>query len=211
MGRLRTIANACDLIKNNKYFVNDLSKFKFKYNIKYFLEIGCGKGQFLIKNALLFPQNIYLGIDKYATIIYKAIKKIDFLDNKSINNLFFANIDVIFLDKFIKKKHCFDKIYLNFSDPWPKKRHEKKRLTSLPFHKLYQKILKKQGNIEFKTDNLAFFEYTWNLLKINSKNIKVLKCCKNLHKYKNNSITTEYEDKFIKQDKQIYQIIWTYR
>lgn len=93
MGRLRTIANARQLIKQEDYFINDINNFKFNKKYSYFLEIGCGKGQFLIKNALLYPKNIYLGVDKYATIIYKAIKKVNLLDKK-LNNLFFANFDI---------------------------------------------------------------------------------------------------------------------
>lgn len=210
MGRLRTIANASQLIKQGVYFINDINNFKFDKKYKYFLEIGCGKGQFLIKNALLHSQNIYLGVDKYATIIYKAIKKANLL-NKKLNNLFFVNFDIVNWKQLTKKKQCFEKIYLNFSDPWPKKRHEKKRLTSLSFLNLYKHLLKKQGIVEFKTDNSGFFEYSLNILKLN-KQIKVLLVCKDLHKNKQfNIITTEYEDKFIKLKKPIYQIVWAYK
>ena len=210
MGRLRTIANARQLIKQEDYFINDINNFKFNKKYRYFLEIGCGKGQFLIKNALLYPKNIYLGVDKYATIIYKAIKKANLLDKK-LNNLFFANFDIASWTQLTKKKQCFKKIYLNFSDPWPKKRHAKKRLTSLSFLNLYKHLLKKQGIVEFRTDNSDFFEYSLNVLKTN-KQIKVLSICKNLHKNKQTDIvTTEYEDKFVKLKKPIYQIVWSYK
>lgn len=210
MGRLRIISNASQLIKNEEYFINDIKDFKFNKKYSYFLEIGCGKGQFLINHALLYSQNIYLGIDKYATIIYKAIKKTKLLD-KRLNNLFFANFDIANWCQLTKAKHCFKKIYLNFSDPWPKKRHEKKRLTSIFFLGLYKSLLKKQGIVEFKTDNYDFFKYSLSVLQANNK-IKIISSCEDLHKNKQvNMITTEYEDKFIKLKKPIYQIVWSYK
>lgn len=209
MGRLRTIANASQLIEKEKYFINDINKFKWKKKSKYFLEIGCGKGQFLIKNALSYPLNIYIGVDKYATIIYKAIKKANLLETK-LNNLLFANFDIANWSRLTKAKHCFEKIYLNFSDPWPKKRHEKKRLTSISFIALYKHLLKKDGIVEFRTDNSGFFNYSLGVLQ-NTNDINIIFVCKNLHKSKQTTIiTTEYEDKFIKQNKPIYQIIWSY-
>ncbi len=208
MGRLRTIKNANNLIKNDPLIFNQniLSKHKRK---NFYLEIGSGKGQFIVQQAINNHNNIYIGVEKSSTIVYKAIKKIR-KQELIPSNLYFINCDAKKIFDIFKHK-IFKKIFINFCDPWPKKRHEKRRLTSLPFLCLYQKILKKDGIIEFKTDNDSLYSFTLEVLKKNK--FKIMYFTNDLYKNLNNifnfnNISTEYEDKFFKKNKNINKIIW---
>lgn len=210
MSRLRTIKNANDLIKNHPLIFkqNILSKNK---KINFYLEIGSGKGQFITRQAINNHSNVYIGVDRSPTIIYKAIKKIE-RQNIEFPNLYFINCDAKRIFDIFRHK-IFTKIFINFCDPWPKKRHEKRRLTSLFFLRLYKKILKKNGTIEFKTDNDLLYSFTLQVLMKNKFKIiySTSDLYKNLNnKFNRNNVTTEYEDKFLKQNKNINKIIWHY-
>ncbi len=211
MGRLRTNVDAPKLITKFKNYMN-LERFTIPKS-RLFLEIGSGKGDFLIKRAIANPKAYFLGIEKYATVILKALKKIE-RKNLKIANLSFSCSDANSIN--IKKfKNKINKIYLNFSDPWPKKRHEKRRLTSTQFLNMYKRILKKEGIVEFKTDNDNFYKYTLGMLK-SRKDIVVLYKTKNLYKnllnkFNKDNIQTEYEKKFVKLNKNINKIVWRYR
>lgn len=211
MGRLRTNVDAPKLIQNFKNFVN-LNDFKLPKK-PVILEIGSGKGDFLIQHAINNKKIVFVGIEKYATVILKALKKIK-RNNLKLNNLFFACQDISVFDK-QKFKNKIEKIYLNFSDPWPKKRHEKRRLTSNAFLDLYKTILKKSKIVEFKTDNDGLYEYTLSILK-SRKDVDVLYQTKDLYKnllnkFNKDNIQTEYEKKFVKLNKSIKKIIWGYK
>lgn len=211
MGRLRTNVDAPKLITKFKNYKN-LDSFKIP-KTDLLLEIGSGKGDFLIEQSLTYPKKHFLGIEKYATVILKALKKIE-RNNLQIKNLIFTCADANSID--IKKfKNKVNKIYLNFSDPWPKKRHEKRRLTSTAFLNIYKKILKKEGIVEFKTDNDNFYKYTLEILK-SRKDIAILYKTENLYKnllnkFNKDNIQTEYEKKFVKLNKNINKIVWRYR
>ncbi len=210
MSRLRTIKNASDLIKNHPLIFKQEELIKGK-KINFYLEIGCGKGRFIVKQANNNHDNVYIGVDKSSTIIYKAIKKIE-KQNLVLTNLHFINCDIKKIVDIFKHK-IFTKIFINFCDPWPKKRHEKRRLTSLPFLLLYKKILKKKGLVEFKTDNDLLYSFTLNVLQKNK--FKIVYFTDNLYKNLNNkfnhdNVSTEYEEKFIKKNKNINKIIWHY-
>lgn len=210
MSRLRTIKNASDLIKNHPLIFKQEELIKRK-KINFYLEIGCGKGHFIVKQANNNHDNVYIGVDKSSTIIYKAIKKIE-KQNLVLANLHFINCDIKKIVDIFKHK-IFTKIFINFCDPWPKKRHEKRRLTSLPFLLLYKKILKKKGLVEFKTDNDLLYSFTLNVLQKNK--FKIVYFTDNLYKNLNNkfnrdNVSTEYEEKFIKKNKNINKIIWHY-
>lgn len=211
MGRLRTNVDAPRLIKDFKNFI-DLNNFRLPKK-PIVLEIGSGKGDFLIQLASLRKDAVFIGIEKYATVILKALKKIE-RNNLKLNNLFFACQDINTLET-KKYKNKIDKIYLNFSDPWPKKRHEKRRLTSNFFLDLYKVILKKSRIVEFKTDNDGLYEYTLSLLKTR-QDIDVLYFTNDLYKnllnkFNKDNIQTEYEKKFVKLNKPIKKIIWGYK
>lgn len=207
MGRLRTNTDAPKLIKQFPNFVS-LNKFKFP-KTKLFLEIGSGKGDFLIQQAIKNPKIAFLGIEKYSTVVLKALKKVEMCADK-LPNLFFSCLDVKDLD--CKKfKNKVSKIFLNFSDPWPKKRHAKRRLTSSLFLDLYKKILKHNSLIEFKTDNENLYNFTLEEVKT-KKYIEIVYKTRNLyknlnHKMNKNNVQTEYEKKFVQLKKPIYKLI----
>lgn len=205
--RARNVKGASDYIKNYpNIVVSNYLEYKGKWK-KYFkndnpiyLEIGMGKGKFLIENATRYKDINFIGIEKEVSIVYKALNKVleygENLDNLIIINADAANILDIFEDNEI------DKVYLNFSDPWPKNRHEKRRLTCPAIFSNILKVLK--GDLEFKTDNRKLFEYSikeFNNLKLNIEEISL-----DLHKDKVDVITTEYEDKFISLGQVIYYI-----
>ncbi|MCQ3915269.1 MAG: tRNA (guanosine(46)-N7)-methyltransferase TrmB [Mycoplasmoidaceae bacterium] len=207
MGRLRTNTNAPILIKEYKNY-QDLSLIKLQ-KCPVYLEIGCGKGDFLIEQAKRNPINFYLGIEKYSTVILKALKKIQ-RNQFKLNNLIFSCDDASKIDP-KKFKNKFAGLYLNFSDPWPKKRHAKRRLTSPSFLDIYKKILSKGALVEFKTDNLDLYKYTVDVLK-QRKDIKILYKTTNLYKNLTNkfnlsNVQTEYEKKFVLLKKPINKIV----
>ena len=206
--RQRNVKNKLEIIKNSKYFLNDSEIYKghwqevFKNTNPIYIEIGMGKGKFIIENALKYPDINFIGIEKYDSILALALKKIpDDLNNLKIIRLDAINIDNVFNEE-------IDKIYLNFSDPWPKDRHARRRLTSPVFLEKYDNVFKKDNIIEMKTDNKNLFSYsiksfnnygyyidyiTFDLVdEINKKNI--------------DNITTEYEEKFTKLNNPIYKI-----
>lgn len=211
MGRLRTNTQAPELIKDYPNYV-DLDSFKFS-NQPMQLEIGCGKGDFLIAQAIKHPNIFFLGIEKYSTVILKALKKIK-RNQLELPNLVFTCADAqkIDVEKF---KHKFSKLFLNFSDPWPKKRHAKRRLTSPNFLDLYKKILCEDSIVEFKTDNDTLYEYSLEVLK-SRKDINLIHYTNNLYldlknKLNKDNVQTEYEKKFIKINKNINKIVWSYQ
>ena len=171
----------------------------FNNNNPIFLEIGTGKGKFIIQNATTNPNINYIGCEINSSIIYKAAKSL----NKKLSNLLFINYDALLLNNVFSDNEIA-KIYLNFSDPWPKNRHEKRRLTSFDFIEVYKKILNGEKIIEFKTDNRLLFEYS--IMKFNELKIKINELSLDLHNDDRfeNIITTEYEDKFLKENKPIY-------
>lgn len=212
MGRLRAIKDAKIKILDSKHCLNQETIKEIDVSNKdVYLEIGSGKGDFLIEKAIKYPDVIFVGFEKFSTVIYKAINKLNALENK-LNNIFFINDDATNLLSYFKLG-SISKIFLNFSDPWPKKHHEKNRLTSLNFQSIYKQLLSQDGKVEFKTDNLALYNYSLDLLKTNR--ISVLYNTDDLYKDVKNSINSdnvqsEYEKKFISKDITIKKIVWKY-
>jgi len=197
--RLKKIKNSDKIVRECKYFVDNPSRYKNKWNVVFGnsnnieIEIGMGKGDFLISKALDNPSINYIGIEKYDSVLVYVKRK---LDELNINNLRIINIDAInLLDVFGEE---ISKIYLNFSDPWPKKRHAKRRLTHEKFLTIYDQVfVNKSVNIEMKTDNDDLFEYSLESFK--EHGYKVNKIDRNIDdKYK-----TEYEKKFMEKGKNI--------
>jgi tRNA (guanine-N7-)-methyltransferase len=155
-----------------------------------------GKGNFIIEHARREPQVNFIGIEKYDGVIIQAVTK---LENETLPNLRFISIDAsTLLDIFDHGE--ISKLYLNFSDPWPKKKHAKRRLTHRNFLDKYEQIL--TGDIEFKTDNRELFEFS--LLSFNENNYDFLDLSLDLHTRDEDIITTEYEDKFSAMGNPIY-------
>lgn len=163
-----------------------------------YLEIGMGKGQFIMNNAINNPNINYIGCEIVNSVIYKAAKRIS---NNVIPNLYLINYDAFKLDEVFDEGEI-EKIFLNFSDPWPKSRHEKRRLTSSEFLSVYKKFLVNKGIVEFKTDNRKLFEYS--LMKFNELDYDILDLSLDLHSDSDDIINTEYEDKFVGLGQVIY-------
>lgn len=199
--RLKHIKNADIIINNSPYLVKEPAKYKGNWN-KLFgnnndieIEIGTGKGKFIISKAIDNPNTNYIGIEKYDSPLVSAVKK---LENLEIKNLKLICFDALFIEELFDKE--ISKIYLNFSDPWPKKRHAKRRLSSTEFLKKYDNIFKSEKIIEMKTDNDDLYEYS--IESFTNNGYEVIKTDTNyFDKY-----TTEYEDKFIGLGKNINHI-----
>ena len=199
--RLKHIKNADIIINSSNYLVKNPKEYKGNWS-KLFnnenpieIEIGTEKGKFIIENAIKNPNVNYIGIEKYDTPLVNAVKM---LDNLGLNNLKLICFDASNIDEIFDSE--IDKIYLNFSDPWPKKRHEKRRLSSSLFLSKYDKLFKGEKRIQMKTDNDDLYEYS--LISFEENGYEIVKTDTN---YKD-TITTEYEDKFIKKGKNINYI-----
>ena len=207
--RRRNIKNADEkiqvfdeiLISNPEEYYGKMHSI-FPKQQKIYLEIGMGKGNFIIEQARTHPDINFIGLEKYASVILQALVKANEL---KLPNLRLINGDATDLEKYFVEDEI-DMIYLNFSDPWPKARHAKRRLTSPTFLKIYEAITKKPTTIEFKTDNRGLFEYS--LVTFNEQKYKFLELSLNLHEHaKENNltvITTEYEDRFSQMGNPIY-------
>ena len=193
--RIRNIKNAKDIVNNSDIVIKNPKDYKNKYN-KLFnnnnpinLEIGMGKGDFIIDMALKNPDINFIGSEKYESIIIRAIKKIAELE---IPNLRIICSDAKELDEIFGQE--IDTIYLNFSDPWPKKRHAKRRLTSELFLPIYDKIFKGRKRIIQKTDNINLFEYS--LVSLSKYGYTLIDVSLDLHSTDKENSITEYEKKF---------------
>lgn len=194
--RLKNIKGASDKIKLGKYYIDNPSIYKgswnklFKNNNPIYIEIGMGKGNFIIENALNNPNINYIGIEMYDSVILRAIEKTNELD---INNLYLIRMDARLIEDIFDKEISL--IYLNFSDPWPKDRHAKRRLTSPRFLGRYDNIFKGEETIIMKTDNNPLFEYSMDTLIEHGYVLSNIS--RDLHNDKDNIIMTEYENKFV--------------
>ena len=191
--RIRNIKNADELINNSNYIIKENYKGKlhtlFKNNNPIHLEIGMGKGDFIIDMAKKYPNINFIGLEKYTSVIVRAVKKLNTLELK---NLKLINIDALNLEEYFDKE--IDLIYLNFSDPWPKKRYAKRRLTSLNFLNIYDKIFKDKCEIVMKTDNTILFESS--IITLTNYGYKIVDISLDLWKTDKIYSETEYEHKF---------------
>ena len=199
--RLKHIKNAETIIYDSPYLVKNPSSFKGKWNRVFnnnnpiYIEIGMGKGKFITSLSISNPNINYIGIEKYATPIVGATKRLEELDLKNLKIICYDAYNIC--DIFDKE---IDKIYLNFSDPWPKKKHEKRRLSSSGFLNKYDLIFKDIKRIQMKTDNDNLYEYS--LVSFSENGYEVIKTDTSYI----DSYTTEYEDKFIGLGKNINYI-----
>ena len=176
--RLRNIPGAQDAILESPYVIQQPESHKgswenvFEKKQPIHIEVGMGKGRFLMDLARLHPEINYVGIEMYDSVLLRALQKRHELEENGVvySNLYFMRVDARLLPDIFDKGEV-DKIYLNFSDPWPKARHAKRRLTSREFLARYDQILVPDGKVEFKTDNKGLFEFSleevketkWNL------------------------------------------------
>lgn len=187
--RLRNVKNAKEIIDTNELVITQNI---FTNNYPLHIEIGCGKGSFIIEKAKQNPNINFIGIEKYESVLVRALQKLDDIPS----NLRFMCIDAKTLPQYFNNN--IDTIYLNFSDPWPKTRHVKRRLTSPIFLDIYNKISNKNINIKMKTDNKNLFAYSVQTFNNNNFYINDISLDLPLD-YKQN-IMTEYEQKFRKQN-----------
>ncbi|WP_342573644.1 tRNA (guanosine(46)-N7)-methyltransferase TrmB [Solibacillus sp. FSL K6-1781] len=171
------------------------------------IEVGTGKGQFVLGMALQNPGVNYIGIELFDSVIVCALEKIEAANKPS--NLRLLKVDGAKLEEFFGKGDV-DRVYLNFSDPWPKVRHAKRRLTHEGFLKIYENILVDNGEIHFKTDNRGLFEYS--LVSMNEYGMALNYVSLDLHaNMPENNIMTEYEEKFSKLGQPIYRLECQYK
>lgn len=213
--RLRNIPGAKDAIENSKYVVHDVEEKKGKWTEVFgnenpvYVEVGMGKGRFIMDMAALYPDINFIGIEMYDSVLLRALQKMEEKENSGqiLKNLFFIRMDARELPLVFAKGEV-KKIYLNFSDPWPKERHAKRRLTSRQFLQRYEQILPQEGVIEFKTDNRELFEFS--LEEVKEADWELLDYTFDLHhddKMNKGNVMTEYEEKFSSQGNPIHKLI----
>ncbi len=209
--RLRNITGSREFIAENEFCIHNPEEMKgvwreeiFHNDHPLYLEIGMGKGEFLHTLATTNPEINYLGIEKYSSVLYRAIEKRQQTD---IDNLFFLRFDATYLDTIFGPGEV-DRIYLNFSDPWPKDRHAKRRLTSPQFLALYDQVLAKDGIIQFKTDNRDLFDYSVEVVE-ESERWKIEEITYDLHHSNQleGNVMTEYERKFTEKGNPICRFV----
>lgn len=208
--RLRNVPGSREAIAESNLAINEPQVLKGKWNEEFGnnnpirIEIGMGKGRFITQLALENPDINYVGIEKYSSVLIRAIEKCQDIE---VPNLRFIRMEAEYICDVFNKEEV-DRIYLNFSDPWPKDRHAKRRLTSKQFFERYDNILKKDGVVEFKTDNDLLFQFSleqvpeagWNLvaqtwdLHNDSEMVK-------------GNVMTEYESKFSQMGNPIHKLV----
>ena len=203
--RLKNVKGAKEYIEKSQYIIKNPKSYKGKYktlfknNNEIHLEIGMGKGDFLIEMAQQYPDINFIGLEMFDSVLVRAVQKLENIDLPNLKLIRFdaTNIEDIF-DKEIST------LYLNFSDPWPKNRHEHRRLTSKRFLERYDKIFKEKKHIIQKTDNRKLFEFS--LMSYTDYNYKIIKISLNLHDDDIDNIETEYEKKFSRLGMPIYMV-----
>ena len=197
--RLRNVPGSREAIAESEYTINEpeLNKGKWKEifgnDNPIRIEIGMGKGKFITTLAQQNPDINYIGIEKFSSVLIRAIEKMEELE---LTNLKFIRMDAEKIEDTFNKEEI-DKIYLNFSDPWPKARHAKRRLTSREFLARYDQILVQDGKVEFKTDNRDLFEFSLEEVKEAGWNLENYTF--DLHHNEEmvqGNVMTEYEEKF---------------
>ena len=202
--RLRNVKNKEEILSSSKFLVKNPKDYcgrwkeYFGNNNPIYIEIGMGKGKFIRENALKYPNINFIGIEKYDSVVAKCLPKID----DSLSNLAIVRMDALEIDKVFA--HEISIIYLNFSDPWPKKRHHLRRLSSKVFLEKYSSIFLGDYEILMRTDNEDLFCYS--LMSFSEAGYVLKDLTFNLHNNTDDIITTEYEDRFSSRGMPIYAV-----
>lgn len=208
--RLRNIPGADEAIINSPYCIKEPELKKGSWQSEFsdrqplHIEIGMGKGRFIMDMAAAHPDINYLGIERYSSVLLRALQKIELTP---LSNLKFICMDAADVENVFEKDEV-SRIYLNFSDPWPKDRHAKRRLTSRQFFTRYDKVLAPDGKVEFKTDNQDLFNFS--LEEIPNAGWRVEAFTRDLHHdavLNQGNIMTEYEEKFSSKGNPICKLI----
>ena len=209
--RLRNIKGADEIVSNSPLCIQNPIELRgnwknyFGNNNPIHIEIGMGKGRFLMELAELHPEINYIGIERYTSVLLRAVQK---MEEHPLSNVRFLCVDAATLPEIFAEEEV-DRIYLNFSDPWPKDRHARRRLTSSEFLSRYDMFLAKEGHLEFKTDNRGLFDFSveeienspiWNLdaKTYDLHNDEIMNV---------GNIMTEYEEKFSSKGNPICKLI----
>lgn len=210
--RLRNVPGARETIIENQFSIQQPEQMKgkwaevFQNDHPIHIEVGMGKGQFIIEMARRNPEVNYIGIEKYSSVLVRAVEKLEDFeqDNLRLIRMDAENIEEVF------DKDEVDRIYLNFSDPWPKDRHAKRRLTSTRFLERYDNILTPEGRVMFKTDNKDLFDFS--LEQVEEAGWILENHTYDLHhsEYNEGNVMTEYEEKFSAKGNPICRLV-TYR
>lgn len=207
--RLRNVRGAREAMIESEYTVNEPEQYKGRWN-EFFgndnpvrLEIGTGKGKFLTTLAAQNPDINYIGIEKYSSVLVRALEKQNELE---LPNVIFIRMDAEHIEEIFANGEI-DRIYLNFSDPWPKDRHAKRRLTSRQFFARYNNILAADGCVEFKTDNRVLFDFS--VEEVKEAGWKLEAVTYDLHNDAMNegNVMTEYEIRFSEMGTPINKLI----
>ena len=208
--RLRHIPGSEEAIATSPYVVRQPQQYQGKFCELFAnsnpieIEIGMGKGKFIMELAKINPQINYLGIERYPSVLLRAIEK---REEMELSNIYFLCMDAKALTEVFVSEEV-SRIYLNFSDPWPKDRHAKRRLPSAEFLKRYDRILEKDGVLEFKTDNKGLFDFA--LEEVPAAGWEALKISFDLHRDEEmgrDNVMTEYEEKFSALGNPIYKYV----
>ena len=208
--RLRNITGADVYIENSEFVVQDFKGQKGNWKEVFgngnpiHIEVGMGKGRFLMDMAALNPEINFVGIEMYSCVLLRAVQK---MEENPLDNLRFIRMDAREIEEVFEEGEV-SKIYLNFSDPWPKDRHAKRRLPSRQFLARFNMILKKDGTLEFKTDNRDLFDFA--VEEVEPAGWKMDAVTYDLHhdeKMNQGNVMTEYEEKFSSKGNPIYKYI----
>lgn len=207
--RLRHIPGSEQEIEASPYVVQNPEEKKGRWNEVFGnerpieIEVGMGKGRFIMELASLHPEINYVGIERYPSVLLRGLQK---RAEMELNNIVFMCVDAKNLSEIFKPEEV-QKIYLNFSDPWPKDRHTKRRLTSEEFMEVYDRILKPVGAVEFKTDNKGLFEYSLEAISGDVWEIKESTFDLHHSEMGEGNVMTEYEEKFSLKGNPIFKLI----
>lgn len=208
--RLRNVPGARETIIENQFSIQEPEQKKGKWAEVFgndhpiHIEVGMGKGQFIIEMAKRNPEINYIGIEKYSSVLVRAVEKLEDFEQ---NNLRLIRMDAENIEEVFDKDEV-DRIYLNFSDPWPKDRHAKRRLTSTRFLERYNNILTPEGRVMFKTDNKDLFDFS--LEQVEEAAGWILENhTYDLHhsEYNEGNVMTEYEEKFSAKGNPICRLV----
>lgn len=207
--RLRHIKGAEETIAASPYVIQEPESCRGRWAEVFHnqnpirIEVGMGKGKFLMELAQRHPEINYVGIERYSSVLLRGLQKREELD---LSNIWFLCIDARQLAEVFEEGEV-ERIYLNFSDPWPKDRHAKRRLTSPEFMAVYDKILAADGQVEFKTDNEGLFDYS--LESIPQAGWRIEASTRDLHHspMAEGNVMTEYEEKFASKGNSICKLI----
>ena len=207
--RAESVLEAHDKVIKNEKELKGRWKEVFGNDNPVYIEIGMGKGQFLTEMAARHPDRNYIGIERYSSVLLRAVERLDKLeaDSRALENIRFICMDAAQIGEVFEKGEVRG-IYLNFSDPWPKKRPARRRLTSREFFVRYDQVLAPEGRVEFKTDNQDLFRFS--LEEADEAGWRVLMSTWDLHSdpdMNTGNVMTEYEEKFSAKGNPICKLI----